>query len=220
MKNLAGAWNVVLAGAWNPAIINPNWIGRHVFDNTELLYEMLVPMMGNQRLMRFPEKRVQVALEGNRLLLSTTSLTKPAMLTVEAIAGKVLELLVHTPISACGINYGFEATTTEERLPWVSRLGDHDLVTELLTIKETTIQRRLDGVAILGDPALNLKLSDRRDGGFQIDFNYHYDVESSTQAAGRVRGSFWGLLDHVEKVLGAYHLPMSRPPETEEEEHD
>lgn len=220
MKSLAGSWNIVLVGSWNPAIINPNWIGRHVFNKTDLLFELLVPVMGNQRIMRFAEERVQVALEGGRLLISPTSLTKQSMVTAENIATKVLELLVHTPISACGINYGFEATTPAERLTWVSRLGDHEQLTDLLTIKETTIQRRLEGVSVHGDPVLNLKLSDRRDGGFQIDFNYHYDVESSTQAAERVRGAFWGLVDHVESVLRTYGLPMNRPPEAEETAHE
>jgi hypothetical protein len=216
MKNLLGSWNIVLAGAWNPAIINPNWLGRNVFAKPDPAFELLMPVMGGQRIMRFPEERVQIALESGRLLISTTSLTRSAMATAEGIGAKILELLVHTPISACGINYGFETSSPEERVSWVSKLSDHDRLTDFVTVKETTIKRSLEGVDTHGNPVLNLTLTDRRDGGFHVNFNYHYEVESTAQAAERVKGAFWGLLDHVDKILGVYKLPMNRPPETEE----
>lgn len=213
MKPIPGGWNIVFVGAWNPAIINPNWLGKWVFKRERVQWDVLVPVMGGQRVMRFAEDDVQVVLEDQRLQVAPLNLTRKAMDAAQQTATAILGLLDHTPIGACGINYGWAFSERPESLAWVSSLADNDGLAALLSVGETLVHRRLEGIQEFGRPHLNLKLWDRADGSFQIDLNYHYDVDSTSAGAERIAGAFSGLLDHAEKVLAVYGLALERPEE-------
>ena len=220
MNALPASWNIVLAGAWNPAIINPNWIGKHILKSGGAKYEVLIPVMGDQRVMRFTEEGVQIAVVENRLQLAPTSLTPSAMRATEHMATAILSLLSHTPVSACGINYGWDLPSLPDTVSWLARLDDSDALTDILTIEETQVSRTLLGVEILGSPDLNLKFTARADGGFQVDCNYDYSVESTKDGAARLSGAFLGLLEHAGKVLDQYGLSFEYPNEEEENSND
>src|SRR5690606_9222322 len=206
MKPLEGSWNIVLAGAWNNAIINPKWLGQHVFKNDRVKFDMLMPVEGDQRVMRFTEHGVQIVMEGGRLLLSPLGISAESMDAVESTAVSILELLDHTPIAACGINYAWKFDQRPDELAWISTLGDSDKLAEVKAVAETKVHRRLEGIGDHGEPVLNFQLWDKPDGSFEIKFNFHYDVNSTADGARRIKGAFRGLLDCADKVLAVYGL--------------
>lgn len=201
---------MVLVGAWNPAIINPNWLGKWVFKRERVQWDVLVPVIGGQRVMRFVEDDVQVVLENQRLQVAPLNLTKRALNAAQTTATEILGLLSHTPVWACGINYGWTLEERPESLTWISPLPDADNLAAHLSIRETLVQRRLEGIPEFGRPQLNLKLWDKADGSLQIELNYHYDVESSKAGGERITGAFSGLLQHAEKVLHVYGQELER----------
>ena len=211
MKHRPGSCNIVLVGAWNPAIITPGWLGEHIFKVADLRFDVMVSSLGGQRVMRFPTEGVEVALEGGRLQLSPMSLIPANMDRAEQVARAVLETLLHTPITACGINYGFQASTLPAELAWIGSLPDDNALSELGSVAATRVHRTLQVDAGFGDPALNVKLQAGEDGAFMLDLNYHYDKQGSRQLAASLEGAFQGLLPHVRQVLGAYQITCEVP---------
>ena len=39
MKPVFNTWTVVVVGRWNVSIFNPDWLGKNLFDNKELLVD-------------------------------------------------------------------------------------------------------------------------------------------------------------------------------------
>lgn len=42
MTPVLDEWTIVLAGSWNTAILNPEWLGPNVLETAELEIEMLI----------------------------------------------------------------------------------------------------------------------------------------------------------------------------------
>lgn len=105
--------NLVLLGAWNTAILTPEWIIRHV---PSLDGDAQVPIeisLGNPHRFRFTVKNVVVQPASLRLDLIAQQESEETYEVIANIARAIVETLPHTPISAVGHNMAFELENAE-----------------------------------------------------------------------------------------------------------
>jgi hypothetical protein len=100
-------WNVVIIGAWNPAILTPAGIREHLFElPSTSSVEVLVPIDGiGPPLVR--HGGTQVAVSSDSIILSAQELTVPGITSAIAVGIRAMDVLPRTPLLASGVNFRF-----------------------------------------------------------------------------------------------------------------
>jgi hypothetical protein len=128
MRAVPDSWSIVIVGRWNVSILNPTWLGKHVFENPEVQVEFsLTP--GSPP--RFTSREIRIVPQNAAVTVQAVQYTEAAMRRAEEVACKLLELLQHTPVSAVGVNFGFEEPSPDEAIvaklpkPCAASFSDH-----------------------------------------------------------------------------------------------
>jgi len=104
------------------------------------------------------------------------------ILTPKWVSDNLFELvttLAYTPLSAIGVNYGFEETTSNFQALEIFRLSDSDQFADRVkNIKATEIKRQFE----IDDKLLNFTIN-FQDENIYFDFNFHYDLADTKNAA-------------------------------------
>lgn len=112
MKLIHEETSLVLAGAWNPAILTPAWVLQHglnkVLDGTNRYQTFLPTGLG----LVFDSPRyvlddLTYSVRPDSLIINPNSETPEDLSSVEAAAAQMLEQLKHTPIGGVGHNFEF-----------------------------------------------------------------------------------------------------------------
>lgn len=173
---------VVLAGAWNPGIFSPDWVSERLFDKKQVDFEfafaplsVVTPRLMCDGVLLVPQQRL--------LTLGVTSSVQSWKRAAE-IALSVVSTLGHTPITAVGINFGWETGPDDlpQRLSDVFKTPDGDtLILQELVIESREITRGLKRK----DHRLNLKHSLDSQGKVRIHFNFHKDCFGPAEGAAK-----------------------------------
>jgi hypothetical protein len=172
------AWNVVVVGAWNVAILTPDGIRRRLFklpDTTVLDVEVSVDRPGPYRVLHDG----LVVVPTSRLLeVGVQTPTQAFLENASKVAQAALDALPHTPVFAAGVNirYRYDDVPSDVldlvRAPIDDALSDADFAI-LGSVSKRTLS--------LGKGALNVELA-TSGGGTEgsLLLNFHRD---STEAA-------------------------------------
>ena len=208
MSTLLSFPSIVLAGAWNPAIIQPNWLAQEVFeqqDGDEMPVQMeFSPTPGLPP--RFILQEIRFVPTKDRLIISPENTTDEALNLAENKARAILQALPHTPVQAIGQNFDLIEENPSDSLLSIFNLND-SLEEKLeidYTLSSTTVAVALD----LGDYTLNLsrKFSE---GNVLIKFNFHYDVINATNGAERLPNTFRSNFKIVQDLLNSYEAALT-----------
>jgi hypothetical protein len=183
MNFLDDTFSIVIVGRWNPSIFSPQWVKANLCAeaDSEVTLAISISDIESPNLIQFEGIRLFPSnrrIEIKPVVQSAVNMTKCAR-----VAAQILELLPHTPVTALGINFSFE----EQQAP--------DLITSLITFG--------DAANINADTyqlqAFSTQRSFRRNGNFDlnlsnhskdrrtwIDFNYHGNTTSATDARTRL----------------------------------
>jgi hypothetical protein len=112
MKPILTDWTLVLVGSWNLAILNPDWLGKNIFDATQLDAELIIE--GVRPRLRFFFEKVLVLPAPDRVIFAPRHPNDADLSAVEEAAKKVLTLLPVTPVSGVGINSDTQRTNQLE----------------------------------------------------------------------------------------------------------
>ncbi len=201
--NLSG-WSIVLVGAWNPAILMPPWLGKHVLEQEDTTVQILLPLaQADQRIFDYSDYQFRLIVRQDRVQVAPMVLSDKALTTCETVVGKLLSLLPHTPITAIGINLAFQAEGAQGQLIEVLTPSDGDVLQGLaLEPQATSIKRTLRGVTSEGSPELRLTMNlDHGSGTAAMEFNYHFDYTPMTDV---LPGAFERLRAYSARVVEAY----------------
>lgn len=187
MKPLPDGSNIRIAGAWNPAIITPQWVAREVLGVTETFQVgMQVPMGfgGVTGGVMLPQRHTFLGLSmtvGFDLLefFLPTNDDEKANLGITS-AAKIMEVLSHTPVVALGINFGYGLTPNaqlDETFAGVDRVGE--LVPEQTGI---VVQKSWSAAVKLERQVMNVSCMCNAEG-VRLDFNHHFEVDCRRAAA-------------------------------------
>jgi len=101
--------NLVIIGAWNPAIITPIWLRQQfpeLFPGDQFQAEFIT---GPAVAVRFTINNVQIDPSNGRLVLSCGIDDQPTFESLPRLATAISDRLPHTPVAAVGLNFVFEA---------------------------------------------------------------------------------------------------------------
>lgn len=163
---------IVIAGAFNPAIFERNWIAKHLLEiptgSVVQAAEVIVgDSFGNVRSLIYVNG-IAIAASMERLEFFVSKYDNDSAGVLENAAKRLVEVLPHTPIGALGVNFHF---VDDEAPASVTDLFDtpEQLEGEYpILLRQLGSQLKLDGKRVL-----NLKRSLQGDS-FVVDFNFHY----------------------------------------------
>lgn len=179
MLPVRDSFNIVLNGAWNPSIFNQSWILDHIADDQNANITIAFPLDD-------PTAPRKVSFEGlnlfpgrKQLLLATENSSLAGVRLCANKVRRILELLTHTPVSNCGINFHFEESNNLARVQEVLNFSDQtDIGTDSYRLISSGVTRKF---RIDNDEAeMNLTIADTP-SGVRVGFNFHYEVGEASQ---------------------------------------
>lgn len=208
MKLLGEQTSLVIAGAWNPAILNPNWIGRQILGyppGKQFQVGMQLPVMGVSAPARLSFEGMSITAAKDALTFHLDS-TKPEQIQKSiSVAAKILETLPHTPIAAMGFNFGYSVDGVPGLLSGTFDWSE-DLV-DLLPEPDSKLAQRSWQVSLaVKDHLINVSCERTVDGAV-FAINHHYEVEGSATRAAEILhrediyGSIFALSETFVKRL-------------------
>jgi len=167
-------WNVILLGAWNLAILTPDGISRRLFElepGTPL--EIQVPITGHgQAPIRVIHSGLVVEPTSGRLSVTPQEPTEQGLRDAVAVAGKALESLPETPVSAAGINIRYKFDTVPDELVTIQTSTiDDQLAVAGSRIRSRALERALEW----NEGVINLTARSNGDGSALLSLNFHRD---------------------------------------------
>jgi hypothetical protein len=184
MKLLGDQTTLILAGAWNPAILNPTWIGRHILGlaaGNAFQVEMQLPVQTAEPA-RLTFEGLSITATPHVLIFHLIPDDAARVAKSFGAAKKILETLPHTPIGAMGVNFSYEVLPGEGQLAksvaWADSVGDL-----LVADPEANVVSRQWqlGIAALNH-MVNVSYQSNAQGA-TINVNHHYEVEGSASKA-------------------------------------
>lgn len=189
-----GETSLVISGAWNPAILSPQWILQHGLDK---------PLDGTNRIQTFMPVGQGVIFEFPRYVLEDFTFTARAdaliiipttteqerMAIAEDASAKILQELSHTPVGGIGHNFEFQEPNpqpaqlqvfTDSRQDIADKMPDGWSSSSAVVISSFTnvtnsvvinISRHFEAETII------------------VKVNFHHPVQSIDQALQILRGS-------------------------------
>lgn len=174
MIPIRDSYSVVVNGAWNPSIFSQEWILANLADDQTDNLTMAFPLddptsprkLGFDGIFLYPGRK--------QLLLAPEDPTLEGMNKCKDKLISILQLLVHTPVSTCGINYRFLESNNLAGLLDVLNIADDNNISDDEFVRENTNVTR--SFRLQDGAKLNLTISDAGQQGVQIGFNYHYEL--------------------------------------------
>lgn len=169
-------WNVVVAGAWNRALLTPAWLQRRLFEQPDALVEVFLPVEWSGP-PRVKLGNIAVSVQGGALagalVVEAMDGTYATLGRALALADRALELLPETPVGAVGINVRYRLGPLPARAVERTRATlDHQLSDADFQIMSRQLHRSL----AFGAGLLNVILAEDNQGSGEVVFNFHLDL--------------------------------------------
>lgn len=200
MRLIEGSVTLVLAGAWNGAILTPAWVAKYGLEKEGTVSVTLTQPVGQHlgygaATPTYSLEGLQYSINPNGLVLSPLTTDPGGLELVQRVAQRVLAALPHTPLAAIGCNVGFEADDLERTIDAFRSLqrGVVDAAPEGWASSGNLVRTTLskDGSTLNIDQAF-----DGAKAGIQ--FNFHTPITSGESAMRTIEAlSFVALFDEA-----------------------
>lgn len=171
-------WNIVIAGAWNVAILTPTGVASRLFGLPQgTPIEILVDLEGRAPI-RVKYEDIIIEPSQTRLVITPQVPNFELLEKCVAIAERALETLPETPFSAIGLNFRFKFDEIPDSLIEAGKsIIDDKLSDNEYKIHDKVLKRQI----AWNDGFLNLDIQERENSSALIVFNYHKDSNTSTE---------------------------------------
>jgi|JI10StandDraft_1071094.scaffolds.fasta_scaffold104566_1 hypothetical protein len=179
MKAQVENWSLVLVGAWNTAILTPDWLTKQLGASGPVQIEFPI---GNPNMpLRYTLNGVHLVVTREHLVLAPSADDAEILGRMESYCKSILTVLTHTPVSAIGINFAFLEEAPSDDLKSLFKASDLAKINDAdLVVEGTEIKRRL---RLPQNGVLNLSLQQTNGSQVVLNLNFHRDVESAAAAA-------------------------------------
>lgn len=192
MNFIAGETSLVIAGAWNPAILSPQWVLQHCLnrplDGTNRI-QYLVPAGIGGMVVDFPRYGLDgfhYTVRNDAVIFVPEAFDEAHLNQIEDVATKGLELLGHTPITGIGHNFEFQDPAPTPELLNIFSNVQHDVIDALPQGWETK-HSSIATAFQFNNVVMNIhRYFDGEKLG--IKFNFHHAVENAAQSLRVLRG--------------------------------
>jgi hypothetical protein len=197
MRLVADSASLVVAGIWNPAILNPHWLVHQAMGVPEgqaVNVQMEQALMGPPQATTYVIEGVKFAPARNRLILRPTQNSAANFAHTQKTATNILRMLPHTPVMAVGQNFEFL-----EDAPSADQLAAFNAVSDLA--ERCEFEFETVGTQLVSSIRFNGRLLNftrvHTGGNLQLRFNFHYETLSAEAAAQAMADEnlFWQNLE-------------------------
>lgn len=181
---------LVIAGAWNPAILTPAWLLKEAFGAPEGQEEPVGMefALGAVIVPRFSLRGMLFTATPERLTIGAGTTSAEALNRCEEVGRRILAKLPHTPVTAFGENFKFiETAPASANLE--AFVQGAEFANALANFDYTLGSQTLVSALLIQGSELNLSRSSR-DGQVIFDFNFHYTVRGAADAEERINATF------------------------------
>lgn len=187
MKISADKTTLVLAGAFNPTILNPQWIGKFGLEypanhQFQVQMEIATPVAGTGGgIQKFSFDGISYAPSFQSLTFFCDASNRDVCRKAFGVASRILKTLLHTPLQGVGANFNF---TIENPSPEaLSFLRMHADVALAVDEAAEVVSRTWTHSIRWGDALLTLQCQTTDDTFISVDCNIHYEVSSALKAS-------------------------------------
>ena len=204
---------LVIAGAWNPAILPPEWVLRHGLERQgDERVQVLLPV-GAGIIFEFPRYTLgdfSYVVRPDALIIAPPETTEDRVKTSEIAMVRMLEILRHTPVTGLGHNFEFRDDAPDPRYVAIFSAARQDLVDEMPEGWEpasTNITSSFQNKA--GNIVINITRT--LDAGvIVVKFNFHHVINSIDQVLQVLRGEdgyarMWANYDTASQLMQALY---------------
>jgi hypothetical protein len=184
MRAVLQETSLLIAGAWNPAILTPAWLLQHAMQQPDIQAHMVqavfpTTLNGAFDFPRFALPGFTYTARNDAMVLLPEALTQVALDTVENVAARILDKLSHTPIGGVGHNFEFRHEPVEDEWLVPFHNSQIDLVdaADGWDVSRTTLATSF----INGNVAVNIQRYTEGET-FVVKFNFHHPVTSAADA--------------------------------------
>lgn len=163
-------WNVVVAGAWNLAILTPQGIARRMFQlEPGTPVEVQIALDGHAPL-RVVHTDVMVVPSRSRVLVQPSEPSSAGVVRASKIAANAITSLPDTPFTAAGVNFGFKFDSLPALMVEANRSKlDDRLDKDNIEIASRALKRAL----AWNQGTLNLEIQEDETVSGALSFNFH-----------------------------------------------
>lgn len=191
---------LVIAGAWNPDILTPNWVALNALGlqlDQNFTVKVDLPI-GN------PTQRPTFEFHGIRYIAAKNTLTffllpdavGPVDKSITA-ATKILDLLSHTPITGFGFNFSYVIEEPSEAL--LKTFSSCDIPASFVNDDAAiTVRREWKASVKTHDSLLNVSTELEGDT-IRVIFNVHFEVANAEAASKKLQTA--NLFPNVENNI-------------------
>lgn len=179
MKAQVENWSLVLVGAWNTAILTPDWLTKQLGASGPIQIEFPIgnPLMP----LRYTLNGVHLVVTREHVVLAPSADDPVILGRMESYCKSILTVLTHTPVTAIGINFAFLEEAPPDDLKRLFRASDLPRINDAnFVVEGTEIKRRL---RLPQDGILNLSLQQTDGAQVVLNLNFHRDVDGASAAA-------------------------------------
>ena len=192
-------WNVVVIGAWNPAILTPAGIARRLFKvpaETPVLVEVAMDGPASPRVRH---DRLAVCLRATRLIVDAEDPDFATLQLALAAARNALQSLPETPFSAAGFNLRYRASEMPSSLAELtgSRIDDR-LSDAGYRIVARTLRRSVD----FREGRVNVSIESNDQDDCQMHLNFERRSDQGQQLIDWLSLPIKDIEGEVAKLLG------------------
>jgi hypothetical protein len=174
MQILDGSWSIVLVGNWNRFILSPEWAGNQLFGETELQLEYPENDPTKPLRYRFTDNILFIPANHRVTTIAQDPYSDQMLLKIVEANKRLVQTLSYTPISAMGMNFGFEERPENFELLPIFEFADAQHLNEInFDANAFEIKRRFP----IENGNLNLTINYVDHVVFE--FNFHYNVSNA-----------------------------------------
>ncbi len=167
------SFSIVILGSWNPSIFSQEWILKHLCQPGTTNFTISFPLDDPTAPRKIDFDDISIFPGRKQLLLQPQTTNIDGMKKCSIVATKILQLLMHTPVTHCGINFSFEEKNQLEKIFGVLGFVDRTAIdAQKYKLEGSSASRKF---RLTDGNVLNLMLSDNEGVG-QIGFNFHYEL--------------------------------------------
>ena len=173
MKLLKDYPLLVLAGNWNHAIFQKEWVSKFLLPQKELKVEFPFSERASQRI---TSGALRIYTMGDKLCFAPLQTDTKTFGQIEDLALKLADLLPHTPVKAFGVNFKYEEDSNQTLLALLETNEANLLAQMYGELKSSTIRHAFEYEGKL----INLDLL-RQNEHVVINLNFHFDIKDLVQ---------------------------------------
>jgi hypothetical protein len=193
MKSISGETSLVIAGAWNPAILTPAWVMEHGLKRSQAEGEQVQVFMpaaplGAFELPRYVLSEFTYMVRPDALLINPAGADSESYARAENAAAAMLEVLPHTPMNGIGHNFEFRDTSPDPAKLDVFTRAAQD-VSDAIPSGWNSAQTMILSSFRNENGSVIVNVQRQFDAGsVAIKFNFHHAIANIEQALKILRG--------------------------------